>query len=52
MKNVKYTRKPLGNKRFAWKQKDFALSTFNCIGHDMDKVIIAALDAVKTEFGA
>ena len=44
MKNVKYTRKPLGNKRFAWKQKDFALSTFNCIGHDMDKVIKSLKD--------
>ncbi len=39
MKNISYKRKPLGNKRFAWKQKDFALSTFNCVGTDMELTI-------------
>lgn len=39
MKNISYKRKPIGNKRFAWKQKDFALSTFNCIGENMELAI-------------
>ena len=39
MKHMVYDRKALGNQRFQWKQKDFALSTFNCIGEDMDKAI-------------
>ena len=34
-----YTRTTLGNPRFRWKQNDFALSTFNCIGKDMDMTI-------------
>ena len=39
MENIILERKPLGNKRFQWKQKEFALSTFNCVGHDMDQTI-------------
>lgn len=39
MENIVLERKPLGNKRFQWKQKEFALSTFNCVGHDMDQMI-------------
>lgn len=39
MKNLSYQRKPLGNKRFNWKQKDFILSTFNCLGEDVDKAV-------------
>jgi len=39
MNNKVYTRKPLGNTRFKWKQKDFALSTFNCVAEDMDLMI-------------
>lgn len=39
MKHIVYERKALGNQRFQWKQKDFVLSTFNCIGEDMDKAI-------------
>lgn len=39
MNNKIYTRKPLGNERFNWKQKDFALSTFNCVAFDMDLMI-------------
>ena len=39
MKNITYPRKPLGNKRFQWKQTDFALSTFNCIGKDMELAV-------------
>lgn len=39
MKNTTYPRKPLGNKRFTWKQKNFALSTFNCLGKDMELAI-------------
>jgi len=45
MKNTVYTRKPLGNPRFHWKQKDFALSTFNCIGEDMDLTIRNCVEA-------
>lgn len=45
MKNIVYTRKPLGNPRFRWKQKDFALSTFNCIGEDMDLAIRNCVEA-------
>ncbi len=45
MKNVVYKRKPLGNKRFIWKQKEFALSTFNCIGKDMGLAIKNCKDA-------
>lgn len=39
MKNVVLTRKPLGNKRFQWKQKEYILSTFNCVAQDMDLMI-------------
>lgn len=39
MKNIVLKRNALGNKRFKWKQKDFVLSTFNCIGEDMDLAI-------------
>lgn len=39
MEHIVYRRRPLGNKRFSWKQKEFALSTFNCIGEDMDLAI-------------
>ena len=39
MNNKVYMRKPLGNERFKWKQKDFALSTFNCVAEDMDLMI-------------
>lgn len=39
MENRELKRKPLGNKRFIWKQKDFALSTFNCVGENMDLTI-------------
>lgn len=39
MKHITYKRKALGNKRFSWKQKDFALSTFNCVGADMELTI-------------
>ena len=39
MKHIVYERKVLGNQRFLWKQKEFVLSTFNCIGEDMDKAI-------------
>jgi len=39
MKHMVYERKTLGNRRFQWKQKEFALSTFNCIGEDMDLAI-------------
>lgn len=39
MKNIVYTRRPLGNKRFNWRQKDFTLSTFNCVGADMDLAV-------------
>lgn len=39
MKTKTYARKPLGNKRFKWKQREFALSTFNCVGYDMDLTI-------------
>lgn len=39
MKNEVYARKPLGNKRFKWKQRDFVLSTFNCLGEDVDMAI-------------
>ena len=45
MKHVVYTRNPLGNPRFQWKQKDFALSTFNCIGEDMDLAIRNCVEA-------
>jgi len=34
MKLVVYNRYPLGNKRFAWKQKDYILSTFSCMPQD------------------
>ena len=39
MNNKVYARKPLGNERFNWRQKDFALSTFNCVAFDMDLMI-------------
>lgn len=39
MKQISYLRKALGNTRFQWKQKEFALSTFNCIGEDMDLAV-------------
>lgn len=39
MKHIAYKRKPLGNKRFKWKQREFTLSTFNCVAEDMDKMI-------------
>jgi len=39
MKHRIYPRKPLGNPRFAWKQRQFALSTFNCIGDDTDRTV-------------
>ena len=39
MKHIVCTRKPLGNPRFAWKQKEFALSTFNCIGEDTERTV-------------
>lgn len=45
MKHTVYTRIPLGNPRFQWKQKDFALSTFNCIGEDMDLTIRNCVEA-------
>lgn len=45
MKHLVYTRNPLGNKRFQWKQKVFALSTFNCIGEDMDLTIRNCVEA-------
>ena len=45
MKHVVYLRKPLGNKRFLWKQKDYVLSTFNCIGENMDMAIQNCVDA-------
>lgn len=45
MKHITYGRKPLGNKRFLWKQRDFALSTFNCIGEDMDLTIRNCVEA-------
>ena len=45
MKHCVYTRFPLGNPRFAWKQKEFALSTFNCIGEDMDLTIQNCVEA-------
>ncbi|MBQ9115457.1 MAG: hypothetical protein IJY04_00370 [Clostridia bacterium] len=32
MKNIVYDRFPLGNKRFNWRQKEYALSTFSAIG--------------------
>lgn len=45
MKHITYTRKPLGNPRFLWKQKEFALSTFNCIGDDTEQTIREAKEA-------
>ena len=45
MKQVIYNRKPLGNPRFQWKQKNFTLSTFNCIGGDMDLAIRNCVEA-------
>ena len=45
MKHIVCERKPLGNPRFRWKQKDFALSTFNCIGKDMDLTIRNCVEA-------
>lgn len=45
MENKVYARKPLGNSRFNWKQKDFALSTFNCVGEDMDLTIKNCVEA-------
>ena len=39
MKNIVCKRKALGNKRFNWKQKNFVLSTFNCLGEDVDMSI-------------
>ena len=45
MKHIVYERKPLGNPRFRWKQKDFALSTFNCIGKDTDLTIRNCVEA-------
>ena len=36
MKHIIYRRNPLGHRRFKWKQRDFALSTFNCIGEDVE----------------
>ena len=45
MKQVVYNRKPLGNSRFQWKQRDFALSTFNCIGRDMDLTVRNCVEA-------
>ena len=39
MKNVVLKRKALGNKRFNWKQRDFVLSTFNCIAEDVDMAV-------------
>lgn len=39
MKEIVLKRKPLGNPRFRWKQKDFILSTFSCVGEDMDLAI-------------
>lgn len=39
MKKIVYERKPLGNPRFRWKQREFALSTFNCLGVDTDLAI-------------
>ena len=45
MDHVIYTVKPLGNPRFRWKQRKFALSTFNCIGEDMPLTIKNCIDA-------
>ena len=45
MKHTVYTRTPLGNPRFRWKQKEFALSTFNCIGKNMDLTIANCVEA-------
>lgn len=39
MKEIVLKRKPLGNARFQWKQKDFILSTFSCQADDMDLAI-------------
>ena len=39
MKHTVLKRYPLGNKRFIWKQKDFALSSFGCDAGDMRKSI-------------
>ena len=45
MKHNIYKRYPMGNKRFTWKQKDFILSSFNCVGDDMDKAIRNCIEA-------
>lgn len=39
MKEIVLKRKLLGNARFQWKQKEFALSTFSCQADDMDLAI-------------
>ncbi len=39
MKNVVLERYPIGNKRFIWKQREFALSSFGCDAADMRKSI-------------
>ena len=39
MKNRVLKRQPMGNKRFRWQQKEFILSTFNCVAQDMDRMI-------------
>ena len=39
MKEIVLKRRPLGNERFQWKQKDFILSTFSCEADDMDLAI-------------
>ena len=44
MDHVIYPRKLLGNSRFRWKQREFALSTFNCIGTDMDLTVKNCLE--------
>ena len=40
MKKAVIKRAPLGNPRFAWKQKDFILSTFSCKADDMEQSVI------------
>ena len=45
MKHLVLKRDPLGNKRFIWRQKEFALSTFGCDAGDMRKSVSNMVDA-------
>ena len=53
MKHIVYSRYPIGNKRFTWKQEDFVLSTFSCCprvieeGTDIKELIDVSVKNLK-----